>query len=138
MPKKGRKNALDVEREREPHWLKLKDTHSEVESNINSLEHHGLDRCPDNGLNGYKRYAGLGVLAYHVHRIGKGLLEKTAASRTGRRAAKKSGPPEEDTIVEELRLSDSQFLKQTKSTRRLPSLKGPEPPQALTQLRLSI
>ena len=46
MPKKGRKNAIDEEREREPRWLKLKDQHSEVESNINSLEHHGLDRCP--------------------------------------------------------------------------------------------
>ncbi|MFT4638119.1 MAG: IS5 family transposase [Verrucomicrobiales bacterium] len=59
MPKKGRKNALAVEHEREPRWLKLKDQHSEVESNINSLEHHGLERCPDKGLNGYKRYAGL-------------------------------------------------------------------------------
>jgi IS5 family transposase len=63
MPKKGRKNMLEKERDREPRWLKLKDQHSEVESNINSLEHHGLDRSLDKGLNGYKRYAGLGILA---------------------------------------------------------------------------
>ena len=36
MPKKGRKNALDVEGKRKPRWLKLKDQHSEVESNINT------------------------------------------------------------------------------------------------------
>ena len=87
MPKKGRKNALEEEREREPRWLKLKDQHSEVESNINSLEHHGLDRCPDKGLNGYKRYAGLGILAYNLHRIGKGLLEETAATRKRKQVA---------------------------------------------------
>ena len=87
MPKKGRKNALEVEREREPRWLKLKDQHSEVESNINSLEHHGLDRCPDKGLKGYKRYAGLGVLAYNLHKIGKGLLEKAAAAGKRKRTA---------------------------------------------------
>jgi IS5 family transposase len=88
MPKKGKKNALDIEREQAPRWLKLKDRHSEVESNINSLEHHGLDRCPDKGLHGYKRYAGLGVLAYNLHRIGKGLLEQAAGSETRRRKKK--------------------------------------------------
>jgi IS5 family transposase len=87
MPKKGRKNALEVEHEREPRWLKLKDQYSEVESNINSLEHHGLDRCPDKGLNGYKRYAGLGVLAYNLLKIGKGLLEKAAAAGKRKRTA---------------------------------------------------
>ena len=88
MPKKGKKNAEDTERERAPRWLKLKDKHSEVESNINSLEQHGLDRCPDKGLHGYKRYAGLGVLAYNLHRIGKGLLEQAAGSKTRGRKKK--------------------------------------------------
>ena len=78
----------DTERERAPRWLKLKDKHSEVESNINSLEQHGLDRCPDKGLHGYKRYAGLGVLAYNLHRIGKGLLEQAAGSKTRGRKKK--------------------------------------------------
>jgi IS5 family transposase len=52
MPKKGRRTAADSEREGGRRWRKLKDRHSAVESEINSLEHHGLDRCPDKGLHG--------------------------------------------------------------------------------------
>ena len=37
------------------------------------LEHHGLDRCPDKGLEHYKRYVGLGVLAYNLHKVGNTL-----------------------------------------------------------------
>ncbi|MFT5190932.1 MAG: hypothetical protein ACI957_004531, partial [Verrucomicrobiales bacterium] len=36
----------------------------------------------------YKRYAGLGVLAYNLHRIGKGLLEQAAGSKTRGRKKK--------------------------------------------------
>jgi hypothetical protein len=49
-----------------------------VESAINCLEHHGLNRCPDKGYNGYKRYVGFGVLAYNLHKIGRRLLERRA------------------------------------------------------------
>ena len=38
------------------------------------LEHHGLDRCPDRGLKSFKRYVGLSVLAYNLHRIGNHLF----------------------------------------------------------------
>ena len=61
--KKGRRSQADLERERAPIWRKRKNAHSAVESDINCLEHHGLDRCPDKGFAGYKRYVGLGVLA---------------------------------------------------------------------------
>lgn len=74
MPKKGRKNQADVERENTPRWKKLRNQHSAVESNINSLEHHGLNRCPDKRLTGYQRYVGFGVLAYNLHKIGAKLL----------------------------------------------------------------
>ena len=74
MPKKGRKNQADQERESTPRWKKLKNRNSAVESNINSLEHHGLNRCPDKGLAGYHRYAGFGILAYNLHKIGAKLL----------------------------------------------------------------
>ena len=40
------------------------------------LEHHGLNRCPDKGLNGLKRYVGLSVLAYNLHIIGNHLIAK--------------------------------------------------------------
>lgn len=89
MPKKGRLNAEERERESTRRWNKLGNQHSAIESDINSLEHHGLDRCPDKGLNGYKRYVGLGVLAYNLHRIGAGLLAaKKAASEPTRQRKK--------------------------------------------------
>ena len=74
MPKKGRRSRVDKERERAKPWVRLKNKHSAIESDINSLEHHGLDRCPDKGLNGYKRFTGLGILAYNLHKIGAELL----------------------------------------------------------------
>ena len=91
MPKKGKKNAEESERENDKQWKQLKNRHSAVESDINCLEHHGLDRCPDKGLHGFKRYAGLGVLAYNLHRIGSG-LQKMEEQRKKRKAKQK---PEE-------------------------------------------
>jgi len=76
LPKKGNKNAQEAERESEKSFVKLRHKHSAVEANINQLEHHGLNKCPDRGLRGFKRYAALGVLAYNLHRLGKILLEK--------------------------------------------------------------
>jgi transposase, IS5 family len=70
MPKKGKRNKLETEEERQVQFVKLRHKHSAVESNINCLEHHGLDRCPDKGINGYTRYAGVGILAYNLHKIG--------------------------------------------------------------------
>ncbi len=87
MPKKGRRNAADSDRESTRTWKKLKNRHSTVESDINCLEHHGLDRCPDKGLDGFKRYTGLGILAYNLHKIGAGLIAQAAA--VGRRKRKK-------------------------------------------------
>jgi len=76
MPKRGKRNLAEREREGQRSFRALRHRHHAVESDINCLEHHGLDRCPDKGLAGYKRYAGLGVLAYNLHKVGKRLLEK--------------------------------------------------------------
>jgi hypothetical protein len=74
MPKRGKKNAAETERERGKQFMALRQQHSAVESEINSLEHHGLNRCLDVGLPGYLRYAGLGVMSYNLHVIGRELL----------------------------------------------------------------
>jgi hypothetical protein len=79
MPKRGRRNQAEQERENKPSFRKLRYRHHAVESDINCLEHHGLNRCPDKGLHGYKRYVGLGVLAYNLPKIGNELLRKTRA-----------------------------------------------------------
>ena len=74
MPKKGRKNKQEQERESHSEFKKLRNKHSAVESNINMLEHHGLNRCHDKGLQGLKEYVGFSVLAYNLHIIGNRLI----------------------------------------------------------------
>jgi transposase, IS5 family len=74
MPKRGRRKPEEEAREQKRSFRKLRHQHHAVESDINCLEHHGLDRCPDKGLDGYKRYVGFGVLAYNLHKIGTQLL----------------------------------------------------------------
>jgi IS5 family transposase len=76
MPKRGKKNAAETERESGKKFKALRAQHSAVESEINSLEHHGLNRCLDVGLAGYKRYVGLGVMSYNLHVIGRELLRR--------------------------------------------------------------
>ncbi len=70
LPKRGRHNKEDKQRESSKTFKKLRKAHSAVESNINMLEHHGLNRCVDKGLHAYKRNVGLSVLAYNLHIIG--------------------------------------------------------------------
>ena len=79
MPKRGKKNATETERESGKKFKALRAQHSAVESEINSLEHHGLNRCLDVGLAGYKRYVGLGVMSYNLHMIGRKLLVRRRA-----------------------------------------------------------
>ena len=81
MPKKGKCNAEEAAEEHQADYIKLRHAHSAVESNINSLEHHGLDRCPDKGYHGYTRYTGLGVIAYDLHQIGKGILRQAQEAK---------------------------------------------------------
>ena len=79
MPKRGKKNAAETERESGRQFGARRKQHSAVESEINSLEHHGLNRCLDVGWKGYLRYAGLGVMSYNLHVIGRELLARQRA-----------------------------------------------------------
>ncbi|MCU7887484.1 MAG: ISNCY family transposase, partial [Candidatus Thiodiazotropha sp. (ex Lucinoma aequizonata)] len=47
-----------------------------VESAINALEHHGLDKCPDHGIDGFKRYIALTVVARNIQRLGAVLRQQ--------------------------------------------------------------
>lgn len=82
MPKRGKKNAAETERESGKKFVALRKQHSAVESEINSLEHHGLNRCLDVGIEGYRRYAGLGVMSYNLHVIGRELLARERRERS--------------------------------------------------------
>lgn len=76
IQKKGKLSESDKARESDPEFKKLKRMHSAVESGINALEVHGLDRCPDHGIDGFKRYVALGVLGYNIHRFGALLMKQ--------------------------------------------------------------
>jgi transposase, IS5 family len=75
MPKKGKRTLAEEAEETDQKFKRLKMKHSAVESNINELEHCGLDRCPDRGFDHFKRYVGLAVTAYNLKRIGRKLWE---------------------------------------------------------------
>lgn len=85
MPKKGKKTAAQQEEEATTNFKQLRRAHSAVESNINQLEHHGLNRCPDKGEKAFRRYVALGVLSYNLHRLGKLLLEMERAEQQQQR-----------------------------------------------------
>jgi hypothetical protein len=56
--------------------VKARRKHSAVESAINALVNHALDRCPDHGLFGFKRYVGLAVLARNIQILGAKIQRK--------------------------------------------------------------
>lgn len=70
LPRKGRLSVQDKEREHSPEFVHARYKHSAVESAINALENHGLDRCLDHGLKGFKRYIAFAVVARNLQIIG--------------------------------------------------------------------
>jgi len=76
MPKKGKCTQAEKEGEDTRRFRRLRRKHSAIESDINALEHHGLNRCPDKGLKQFKRYVAMSVLAINLHRLGNALLQK--------------------------------------------------------------
>ena len=76
LPKRGKRNKEETEEETEKEFKQLKNAHSRVESDINRLEHNGLNTCPDKGLENFKRYASLGVLSYNLHNLGRVLINQ--------------------------------------------------------------
>ena len=70
-------------RENDREFVKLRKQHSAMESAINALEAHGLDKCPDHGLVGFKRYVAMAVVARNIQRLGAVLRqqEQEAAQR---------------------------------------------------------
>jgi len=87
LPKKGRLSAKDKEIEHSEEFIKSRRKHSAVESSINALENHGLDRCLDHGLHGFKRYVGLSVLARNIQIVGHLLQQKEQKRQNRHKAA---------------------------------------------------
>ena len=70
LPRKGKLSVQAHAEEQADAFVRARRAHSGVESAINALEVHGLDRCPDHGIEGFKRYVALAVVARNIHRIG--------------------------------------------------------------------
>ncbi|MDZ7691433.1 MAG: transposase [Balneolaceae bacterium] len=81
MPKKGRRTKAERAAETAPAFRRLKNAHNAVESNINELEHRGLDRCPNRTRAGFDRYVGLAITAYNLHKIGRELRDRRRQAR---------------------------------------------------------
>ncbi len=75
MPKLGRRNKEEQEEEKSKKFKKFKNIHSTIESNINELEHRGLDRCPDRGEHHYRSCIAMGICAYNLKKIGMKILD---------------------------------------------------------------
>ena len=84
LPRKGRLSAQDRQREHSPAFVHARHKHSAVESAINAVENHGLDRCLDHGLAGFTRYAGLAVVARNIQLVGR-ILQKRKLKRLQKR-----------------------------------------------------
>ena len=76
LPKKGKLSMKDKEREHSGEFIKTRYQHAAVESAINALEVHGLDRCPDHGLHGFNRYVSLAVLSRNIQLLGVAIKKK--------------------------------------------------------------
>jgi IS5 family transposase len=89
LPRKGKLDSEQRNYESTGSFKALRRAHAAVESGINALENHGLDRVVDYGLDGFERYVALSVVARNIQLLGCKLQEIELASlqHTRRRAA---------------------------------------------------
>jgi len=93
LPRKGKLSQQAQEVEQSAAFIKARHAHSAVESAINGLEVHGLDMCPDHGIDGFKRYVALAVVARNIHRIGAILWEQEQQREQRKKKYSDRAPP---------------------------------------------
>jgi len=76
LPRKGKLSAINKEIENSEEFIQARRKHSAVESSINALKNHGLELCPDHGIDGFKRYVGMAVVARNLQIIGHIIQQK--------------------------------------------------------------
>ena len=86
LPRKGKLSQKALAEEQSEPFVKARHQHSAVESAINALEVHGLDKCRDHGIVGFKLYVALAIVARNIHRVGDLLWQREC--RAGRRKRK--------------------------------------------------
>jgi hypothetical protein len=93
LPRKGKLSQAAQAAQQSEAFVKARRAHSAVESAINALEVHGLDRCPDHGIGGFKRYVALAVVARNIHRIGAILWQQEQKREKRRNRCSNRAPP---------------------------------------------
>ena len=86
LPKKGKLDDPQRKHESSVKFKELRRTHAAVESGINALERHGLDRVLDYGLEGFERYVALSIVARNIQLLGRKLQEKELEALQARRS----------------------------------------------------
>jgi IS5 family transposase len=76
LPRKGKLDGIELAIESTEEFKRLRRKHAAVESGLNALENHGLDRCLDSGIEGFARYVGLAVVARNIQLLGRKLQDK--------------------------------------------------------------
>ncbi len=66
--------------------------YSTVESGINALQNHGLNRCPDNAIAGLRRYVPISVLARNLKNLGS-IIQQAKFIKLKKATPKNSGKP---------------------------------------------
>jgi hypothetical protein len=94
LPRKGKLSQSAQAAEQSAQFVKARRAHSAVESAINALEVHGLDRCPDHGIGGFKRYVALAVVARNIHRIGAILWQQEQKRARRKKKYTHRAPPD--------------------------------------------
>ena len=89
LPRKGGLSQQTWAIEHSESFIESRRKHAAVESTIAALENHGLDRCPDHGLYGFKRYIALSILARNLQILGKMVQQKKL-----KRLRRCQGPPQ--------------------------------------------
>ena len=87
LPKKGKLSQKDKQIEHSEEFIESRHKHAAVESAINALENHALDRCPDHGIVGFKRYVALAVLARNIQILGAKIRQKELKRQKRRKHA---------------------------------------------------
>lgn len=87
LPKKGKLSTKDKAIEYSDEFKEERRKHSIVESSISALKNHGLERCPDHGIHGFKRYVALGVVARNIQILGHFIQQRDKEKLNKKKAA---------------------------------------------------
>jgi len=94
LSRKGKLSQVAQGEQQSEAFIKARRAHSAVESAINAIEVHGLDKCPDHGINGFRRYVALAVVARNIRRIGAILWQQEQKRAKRKKKCSNRAPPE--------------------------------------------